>query len=79
MDDKHQKAVAKVIKRLREQTGYTQVELGERLNITYQQVQKYESGKSNLSYARLRQYLSVFHVKIESFERMVEAEMSGGL
>jgi transcriptional regulator with XRE-family HTH domain len=40
---------AQRIRALRRIMGLTQADLGNKLNITYQQVQKYESGKNNIS------------------------------
>lgn len=41
------------IRTLRRQHGHTQKTLGEMLGVTYQQIQKYERGKSSVSMSRL--------------------------
>lgn len=49
MADKEGKALGQRIKRFREQAGLSQTELGNRLGISYQQIQKYERGVNRLS------------------------------
>jgi transcriptional regulator with XRE-family HTH domain len=41
------------LRRARELRGITQQELGQALGVTFQQVQKYESGKTNINLDRL--------------------------
>ena len=44
--------LGKKIRQLREQLGMTQNQLAERTNVSYQQIQKYERGKSQLPLLR---------------------------
>jgi len=59
------KIVGQNLKNLRRQHGMSQTELGRRMGITYQQVQKYEKGVSSLSAYRLVQLAKIFEVGIE--------------
>lgn len=49
--------------------GYTQEALGERLGITFQQVQKMERGVNRVSASRLFRIADLFEVPIEAFRR----------
>lgn len=49
MADKDVKALGQRIKRYREQGGLTQTDLGDKLGISYQQIQKYEKGTNRVS------------------------------
>ena len=44
----------------------SQTRLGQELGVTFQQIQKYESGKNRLSAARLYEICQVFDVPIAS-------------
>ena len=57
---------------LREKRGLSQSELGERLGISYQQVQKYEKGLSQLSIERLFQCARELEVPVETLLSNVE-------
>jgi transcriptional regulator with XRE-family HTH domain len=52
------------IKELRDKAEprMTQVQLGKKLNVTFQQIQKYENGRTRISVARLYQISSVFNI-----------------
>ena len=59
-----------IAKRLRHQrviSGLSQTALATALGITFQQVQKYESGKNRISAGRLWQIANVMEVEIASF------------
>jgi transcriptional regulator with XRE-family HTH domain len=49
MREKDGKGLGPKIKKLRKQAGLSQTDLGEKLGVSYQQVQKYERGVSKLS------------------------------
>lgn len=49
MADKDGKALGQRIKRHRESAGLSQTQLGDKLGISYQQIQKYERGVNRLS------------------------------
>ncbi|MGD8351811.1 MAG: helix-turn-helix transcriptional regulator [Nitrospirota bacterium] len=59
--------IGKLIRQMRKSAGMTQMKLAEKLNITYQQVQKYEYGESTLSLNRLFQIAGVFDVPVDVF------------
>jgi transcriptional regulator with XRE-family HTH domain len=44
-----------IIKQLRTQLGLTQSQLAEKISVTYQQIQKYEKGKSEIGISRFMQ------------------------
>ena len=79
MKTKYDKAIAKVVKTMRQRAGYTQAEMGGKLGVSYQQVQKYENGQSRLSHSRVLQYLDILHLDLTTLERMVANEMDCGL
>ncbi len=47
--------------------GMSQTKLGDALGLTFQQVQKYESGKNRIGSSRLYDLARVFYVPIEHF------------
>ncbi len=61
------KKLGEKIKKLRKSRGISQMEMAENLGISYQQIQKYERGKSSLSVYRLYQIASFFNVPVSSF------------
>lgn len=54
------------IRAAREAAGYGQVALAEAVGITFQQIQKYESGKNRVGAARLFEICRVLKVPIAS-------------
>lgn len=56
---------------LRNLRGYTQVQLAERLDMTFQQVQKYEKGTNRISAARLIEMSNILKCDIEDFTRPI--------
>lgn len=61
--------IGNLIKTYRQKKGLSQMELGERIGVSYQQIQKYEKGISSLSIKRLRQISKELDLPIESFLR----------
>jgi transcriptional regulator with XRE-family HTH domain len=61
--DRH---LADQIRSHRQAINMTQDHLGQELGVTFQQIQKYESGKNRLSAARLYEICQVFGVPIAS-------------
>lgn len=55
------------IRYLRNQADYNLAEVASKLNISYQQLQKYETGANNLSVARLFQIAELFGVAPDQF------------
>jgi len=62
-----QEDIGRMIKQARRLKGMTQTEVAEKMGITYQQVQKYEKGKSELTIRRLKQIASVLDVPLSAF------------
>src|SRR4051812_37969580 len=58
------RTVGQTIRRLRLQTGMSQSALGAAANVTFQQLQKYESGTNRLSVARLVQLAHALQVPL---------------
>ena len=52
------------IRGLRNQQGISQAELGDKLGVSFQQVQKYEKGVNRVSGSRLHQIADLFQVAI---------------
>ena len=66
--------------RLRRQSlGMSQTELGERIGVTFQQLQKYETGTNRISASRLAAIASILGVPITFFfEELTPASQSAG-
>ncbi|MFZ3208312.1 MAG: helix-turn-helix transcriptional regulator [Geobacteraceae bacterium] len=57
------------IKKLRQNTGLTQENLAEMIGVTFQQIQKYESGKTKLNTDKLQQVAMPFPCRWRPFSR----------
>ncbi|HHN65833.1 MAG TPA: XRE family transcriptional regulator [Nitrospirae bacterium] len=66
MDFDIKKELGRIIKKERVRAGLTQMQLADKLGITYQQIQKYEMGKSSVSVERLFQIADALNVSISS-------------
>ncbi len=55
------------IRQMREAAGMTQMRLGDKIDVSYQQVQKYEKGTTNFTVNRLMQIAMIFGVPFSSF------------
>ncbi len=55
------------IREFRQQAGFTQERLAEALEITFQQVQKYERGVTKVNLIKLQQIAAVLKVPVSSF------------
>src|SRR3569833_1691048 len=64
--------VGKRIRARRLELGITQIALGNHLNISFQQVQKYESGINQVSSSRLLEIAVFFKVELEYFFRVYQ-------
>ena len=60
------------IMELREKRGLSQAELAERIDVSYQQVQKYENGSSQVTVVRLIQIAGTLNVDIHALLNDVE-------
>jgi transcriptional regulator with XRE-family HTH domain len=59
--------IGKKIREYRQQAGFTQERLAEKLGITFQQVQKYERGLTKVNLTKLQQIAEVLKVPVSSF------------
>lgn len=64
--------IARRVRALRLQRGISQTELGNVLDVTFQQVQKYETGTNRISAGRLQQIAEVLDVPVTYFYAGVE-------
>ena len=63
------------LKTLRLQRGWSQTALAERVDLTFQQIQKYENGSNRISVSRLVEFAQALHVPIAFFfEELVPEE-----
>jgi transcriptional regulator with XRE-family HTH domain len=60
-------AVGQKIRAQRIMQGLSQTELGERVGVTFQQIQKYEKGSNRVSAGRLKQIAEILQVPISFF------------
>lgn len=60
------------IKNIRSQRGISQSALGEKLDITFQQIQKYEKASNRVAAATLVEMANAFGVPVETFYQGVE-------
>jgi transcriptional regulator with XRE-family HTH domain len=61
------KKIGQKIKQIRKSWGLSQMELAERMGISFQQIQKYEKGSTKISVMRLQQLSKALGVNIASF------------
>lgn len=59
--------IGSTIKILRVRMGMTQKQLAEKLNVSFQQVQKYENAKNQVGPDKLQMLASIFNCQISSF------------
>jgi transcriptional regulator with XRE-family HTH domain len=64
------------LKLIRKKSGLTQVELAEKLNCTFQQIQKYEKARNTLSCLKLKKLSDIFNVPVERFYFPMEVTSS---
>lgn len=64
-----------VIRRLRENAGITQEVLADRIDLSYQQVQKYERGQNRVSISRLFDIAKAVGIDAHVIVRLVEYEL----
>ena len=55
------------IRKFRKGRGMTQAQLGDKLGVTFQQVQKYENGKNCVGASRLQMISTALGVPVEHF------------
>ena len=71
-------AVGWRIRSLRERSGISQAAMARRLGISFQQLQKYESGKNRISAGRLKMVAELLELPVESFFQNDEASQEPG-
>ena len=64
------------LKLIRKKSGLTQVELAEKLDCTFQQIQKYEKARNTLSCLKLKKLSDIFNVPVERFYFPMEVTSS---
>lgn len=73
--------IGNLIRIARKTAGLSQMELAERIGISYQQIQKYEKGMSEISISRLSQIADALHMPLNRFipdnEKMMVSESQG--
>ena len=74
---KNEKLIGELIRQIRKSSGLSQMQLAEKIGISYQQVQKYEKGTNRLSVSRLKQISGVLGVPISLFLDEEGSLMSG--
>ena len=63
---------------LRKRSGMTQTELGEKLNITYQAVSKWERDESDPDFSTMSKIARIFNVPLSFFEDEADSEEAAG-
>ena len=64
---KSEKSIGGLIRHMRKSSGLSQMQLAEKIGISYQQVQKYEKGTNRLSVSRLKQVAGALGVPVSLF------------
>ncbi len=67
MKRNNRKTAGELIKELRKAKGLSQMKLAELLDISYQQIQKYEKGASSISIERLKQIANALGAPVSLF------------
>jgi len=75
---KSEKSIGGLIRQLRKSSGMSQMQLADKIGVSYQQVQKYEKGINKLSLSRLRQISGALGVNISIFLEEEEAAFRTG-
>jgi len=65
-----------LLKRIRQDKGFRQVELAERLGVPQSFVSKYESGDRRLDILEVRQICNVVGISLEEFIRKLEDSLN---
>jgi len=69
--------VGKRIRTLRSSKGITQAKLADAMGITFQQVQKYESGRNRISVSRLTAVATAIRVPLIEFFKDIPTDQQG--
>jgi len=71
-------AVGSRVRSLRERSGISQAAMARRLGVSFQQLQKYESGKNRISAGRLKMVAELLELPVDSFFQSEEPERETG-
>ena len=74
---KSEKPIGELIRQMRKSSGLSQMQLAEKVGISYQQVQKYEKGVNKLTLSRLKQISGALGVPASLFLDEEDLLMSG--
>jgi len=77
MSHKVDKMTGTVLRRLRDRAGLTQERVAASLGVSYQQLQKYETGKNRISVSRLFDLADVLNTEASDIIKLVEYELEG--
>lgn len=77
MPDRIDAHVGRQLRSLREARGFSQVQLGEAVGLSNQQIQKYENGSNRIGASRLWQFATLLSVNIEAFYEGLDTEDVG--
>jgi transcriptional regulator with XRE-family HTH domain len=69
-------AIGQMLRALRLQRGLSQSDLGSLIGVTFQQLQKYESGANRISAGRLARVAAALKVPVTAFYGAAEARVS---
>jgi len=69
------KAIGRRIREIRKRWGLSQIELAEKVGLSFQQIQKYEKGSTRISVMRLKQISDALGVNILSLLEQVETDL----
>lgn len=67
--------IGKTIRKIRVLKGATQQDLAGKIDVTFQQLQKYENGKNRISTSRLYTMLRELNIKTGDFFELLEDEL----
>jgi transcriptional regulator with XRE-family HTH domain len=62
-----EKKIGQKIRQLRKDWGFSQIELAEKIGVSFQQIQKYEKGATRISVMRLQEISDALGISITSF------------
>lgn len=71
-------AIGRVLRRLRLDAGMTQEQLGDKIGVSYQQIQKYEVGMNRVALSTCLHLAEALDMLPSEFVAMVEDELDGG-
>lgn len=69
------KAAGVVVRRLRDRAGVTQEALADEIGLSYQQLQKYETGQNRISISRLFDIAEALDTKPNVIVKLIESEI----